>query len=92
MKEYQMKSTAQTQYLAPKEPLIPSHIKEDPEYRFGKSSGAFHEDAQRIDGIINYQYLKEHLNESIQKKAMENLSIAAVKKKDWRNKVYNLRS
>jgi hypothetical protein len=65
---------------------------DDPNFRFGKSSGAHNEDAQRIGGIINYEYLKEHLTESITKKAMENLNMTKTTNKNWRNKVFNLRS
>jgi hypothetical protein len=64
----------------------------DPKFRFGKTSGAYNDDAQRIGGIINYEYLKDHLTESITKKAMENLNRTKVTNKDWRNKVFNLRS
>ena len=73
-------------------PLVPSHIMADPTFRFGKSTGAYNEDAQRIGGIINYDYLKDHLTESITKKAMENLNMTKVTHKDWKNKVFNLRS
>ena len=92
MKNNLIKKTAKTQYMAPKESLIPNRIKDDPEFRFGKISGAYHEGAQRIGEIINYDYLKEHLNESITKKALENITLSQIKKKDWRNKVYHLRS
>ena len=72
--------------------MVPKRISEDPEFRFGKTCGAYHPDAQRIGGIINYQYLKEHLTESITKKALEDLDMSKVVKKDWRNKVFHLRS
>lgn len=60
------KKTAETQYISCKEPLIPQKIKQDPNFRFGKSSGAYNEESQRIGDIINYEYLKDHLTESIQ--------------------------
>jgi hypothetical protein len=72
--------------------MIPKHVTEDPNFRFGRSSGAYDEDAQRIAGIINYDYLKEHLTESITKKALESITKSQIVKKDWRNKGYNLRS
>lgn len=68
-----VKTTGETQYLASSEPLVPAKITNDPNFRFGKSTGAYHDDAQRIGGIINYDYLKDHLTESITKKALENL-------------------
>jgi hypothetical protein len=74
------------------EPRVPSLVLDDPNFRFGKSSGNNNEDAQRIGGIINYDYLKEHLTESITKKAMENLNMTKKTNKNWRNKVFNLRS
>ena len=78
--------------MSPNEPVVPQHIKDDPEFRYGKTSGAYKPDAQRIGGIINYQYLKEHLTESITKKALEDMNMNKVNKKDWRNKVFHLRS
>ena len=87
-----IKKTAETQYIASKEPLVPKKLIQDPEFRFGRSSGAYNDDSQRIGGIINYEYLKEHLTESIQKKAMEDLDKSKKTTKDWRNKVFHLRS
>lgn len=78
--------------MASNETVIPAHIKNDPNFRFGKCSGAYNENAQRIGGIINYDYLKEHLTESITNKALENLNMTKVTHKDWRNKVFHLRS
>ena len=86
------KRTAETQYMTKEGGNIPKRIKEDTEFRFGKSSGAFNPDSQRIGGVINYEYLREHMLESIAQKTLESLNNSKVTKKDWRNKVFNLRS
>lgn len=41
---------------------------------------------------MNNDYLKQYLSHQIAQKAIEKVQENQVKKKDWRNKVYNLRS
>jgi len=59
------KRTAETQYMTQLGGNLPPHIKQDLDFRFGRSSGAYDAGAQRIGGIINYDYLREHMLESI---------------------------
>lgn len=87
-----IKKTAETQYMTQLGGNLPQRLKDDKDFRFGKSSGAFDPEAQRIAGVINYDYLREHMLESIAQKTLERISERQVTKKDWRNKVYNLRS
>lgn len=59
------KKTAETQYMTQLGGNLPKRIKDDTDFRFGKSSGAYDPSAQRIGGVINYDYLREHMLETI---------------------------
>lgn len=47
-----------TQSMVMKDGNIPNWIKENPQFMYGRSSGAYNEDSQRITEVINYEYLK----------------------------------
>ena len=80
--------------MMPKDGNIPNWIRENPEFMYGKSSGAYNQDSQRITEVINYDYLKQHLATSITNNALHDLANQKQKnmKKDWTNKVYKMRS
>ena len=47
--------------------VIPSKIKDDPNFRFGKP--AYIPGNQRIDEVINYDYLRDFLSKNVSIKA-----------------------
>lgn len=80
--------------MVPKDGNVPDWIRENPKFMYGKSSGAYNEDSQRITEVINYDYLKQHLATSITNNALHDIAHQKQKglKKDWTNKVYKMRS
>lgn len=47
--------------------VIPKHIKENPEFRYGKA--AYLPGDQRITEVINYDYLRDFLAKNVHQKA-----------------------
>jgi len=47
--------------------VIPKGIQDDPEFRYGKP--AYVPGNQRIDEVINYEYLRDFLSKNITQKA-----------------------
>ena len=85
-------STEVTQEMHSLKGNLPNWIKTDPDFRFGMSTQQFSKDNQKISSIMNNDYLKQYLTRSIAQKAMDSLANQKGVKKDWRNKVFNLRS
>lgn len=91
-KKHQPLSTEVTTEMQSMAGNLPQWIKTDPEFRFGMSTQQFSKDNQKIASVINNDYLKQYLSRSIAQKAMDQLANQKNNKKDWRNKVFNLRS
>jgi|APSaa5957512535_1039671.scaffolds.fasta_scaffold350402_1 hypothetical protein len=72
--------------------IVPKHIKEDPDFRFGKA--AYLPGNQRITEVINYEYLRDFLASNVTTKAQNNIEMQKImeKEKDWQNKSFKLRS